>query len=149
MPRCGSINAAGGAGGAGGAGNASFPGGTGGDGGNAGSIFLDASSITESNSGDGKIFVLAGTQFNVQGGFGGSGGAGGGVPGTSGASNTFIQGSDYFGTLVILDPLSVPEINAGFQQVVKSGADATVFIGSETSEEDEDKAQKEFGSCKG
>jgi filamentous hemagglutinin family protein len=150
MTFIGSVLAAGGSGGAGGAGNASFPGGDGGAGGPAGSILLDASSITGSRTADGIIFVLAGTQFNVQGGLGGTGGAGGGVPGSSGLSNNFIKLDDYFGTIVVLDPLSVPEINAGFQQIVKGGDDSTIFVGGEKKEEEEeDKTQKEIGSCKG
>jgi hypothetical protein len=147
MTLFGSINASGGAGGAGGAGTASIAGGAGGNGGIGGSIFLDASSITESNAGDGIIFVLAGTQFNVQGGLGGSGGANGGLPGTSGSSNTFIQGSDYFGSIVILDPLSIPEINQAVQQIADDAA--TAFVGGEKQDEEEDKSQKELASCKG
>ena len=61
MTLFGSLNAAGGTGGAGGAGSASVAGGNGGAGGSAGAVFLDASSATGTQTGDGIIFVLAGS----------------------------------------------------------------------------------------
>jgi len=153
MTLFGSVIATGGAGGAGGAGNATNVGGAGGAGGNAGFIFLDASSSASSQTGDGIIFVLAGTQFNVQGGSGGAGGvdggAGAGAGGIAGSTNTFISMSDYFGTIVVLDPLSLPAVNSAFQQVVNGSDDSTVFVGGEDDKDkDENKSKKEFGSCK-
>jgi filamentous hemagglutinin family protein len=150
MTLFGSVLAGGGDGGAGGAAGGGFPAGTGGDGGAGGSIYLDASSVFDSRIGDGTIFVLAGTKFDVEGGFGG---AGSGSPGAAGASNIFVQNptgnSGYFGTIVILDPLSVPGINEGFQQIVEGGDDSTAFVGGEKEDEEEDKSQKELNSCKG
>ena len=153
MTLFGSVLAAGGAGGAGGSGSASVPGGSGGVGGNGGSIYLDASSTTDSRTGDGIIFVLAGTQFNIQGGTGGAGGAdlgaGAGSPGAAGQTlGTFNSMSDYFGTIVVLDPLSVPEVNSAYQQAVEGANDSSVFVGGEDDEKDEDKSKKEFGACK-
>lgn len=154
----GSIDASGGAGGTGGAGSASVVSGNGGSGGFGGSIFLDASSVSGSQTGDGIIFVLAGAQpffgdTSIPGGLGGApgidGGAGTGAAGTAGSPGTFIALSDYFGTIVILDPLAVPGINEGFQQVVEGGDDTTAFVGGEKKDEEEDKSQKELGSCKG
>jgi hypothetical protein len=150
----GSIDASGGAGGAGGAGTASIPGGIGGIGGVAGSIRLDASSVTDSGIGDGFIYVLAGTQFNVQGGAGGASGTSDGTTGSAGATGTFTQNADYFGTIVgldttLTDPPLGEEINSGFQQIVGSTGDAISFYGGEAPEEEEDKSQKEFASCKG
>jgi len=150
----GSIDASGGAGGTGGAGTASIPGGNGGLGGTAGSIYLDASSVTDSGIGDGFIYVLAGTQFNVQGGVGGESGTAGGTTGSAGATGTFTQNADYFGTIVgldttLTDPPLGEEINSGFQQIVGSTGDAISFYGGEAPEEEEDKSQKEFASCKG
>jgi len=93
MTLFGSVIATGGAGGAGGAGNATNVGGAGGAGGNAGFIFLDASSSASSQTGDGIIFVLAGTQFNVQGGSGGAGGVDGGAgAGAGGIAGSTIGG---------------------------------------------------------
>jgi hypothetical protein len=150
MTLFGSIDASGGSGGAGGAGNGTFQGGNGGAGGNAGFIYLDASSTTASATGDGFIFVLAGTQFNVLGGAGGAGGTGGGAGGAAGSTNTFISMSDYFGTILILDPLSLSEVNSAFQQVLNGSDDSTFFVGGEDDKDkDEDKSKKEFGSCKG
>jgi hypothetical protein len=142
MTLFGSVLAGGGDGGAGGAGGA-----IGGAGGGAGSIVLDASSSFDSRTGDGIIFVLAGTQFDVEGGVGGASGGGGG--GLAGSTGTFLQGSDYFGTIVVLDPLSVPEVNQAFQQIVEGNDDTTAFVGGEKEDEEEDKSQKELGSCKG
>jgi hypothetical protein len=142
MTLFGSILAGGGDGGAGGAG-----GGAGGNGGNSGTIYLDASSSFDSQTGDGIIFVLAGTAFDVEGGFGGA--SGGGGAGLAGSTGTFIQDSDYFGTIVVLDPLSVPEVNQGFQQIVEGIDDTTAFVGGEKEEEEEDQSQKELGSCQG
>ncbi|MGE3161602.1 MAG: filamentous hemagglutinin N-terminal domain-containing protein [Burkholderiales bacterium] len=157
MTLFGSLNAAGGTGGAGGAGSASVAGGNGGAGGSAGAVFLDASSATGTQTGDGIIFVLAGSSpffgTSISGGAGGAGGAdggaGSGIPGADGSSSSFLSGSDYFGTIVILDPLAIPEVNQGFQQVVEGNDDAVAFVGGEKEEEEEDKSQKEFGSCKG
>lgn len=155
MTLYGSVLANGGAGGAGGAGSGSFAGGAGGTGGGGGSIFLDASSTTGAAIGDGIIYVLAGTTFNTLRGLGGvggaDGGAGSGPTGSEGIAiqTTWVQGSDYFGTIVVLDPLSVPGVNEGFQQVVEGNDDTTAFVGGEKEEEEEDKSQKELGSCKG
>jgi hypothetical protein len=133
-------------------GSAANVGGNGGAGGNAGFIFLDASSVTGSQTGDGIIFVLAGTQFNVQGGAGGaggaSGGAGAGTGGAAGFSQSFVSMSDYFGTIVILDPLSIPEVNSSFQQTIAGTDESTDFVGGENEKKDESKSKKEFSSCK-
>ena len=155
MTLFGSVNASGGAGGAGGASGPSasgYAGGAGGAGGIAGSIYLDASSATGSATGDGIIFVLGGTQFNVQGGAGGAGGAdfgaGAGAGGLAGSTGTFNPMSDYFGTIVVLDPLSIPEVNSQFQQTLKASDQSTTFVGGEEEKKDEDKSKKEFGACK-
>jgi hypothetical protein len=147
----------GGAGGAGGAGSATVPGANGGAGGSAGSVFLNASSVSGAPLGDGIIFVLAGSSpffdTSISGGAGGAagadGGAGGGIVGIAGSSSTFLSGSDYFGTIVILDPLAIPEVNQAFQQIVEGNDDTTAFVGGEKEDEEEDKSQKELGSCKG
>ncbi|MGH8686919.1 MAG: beta strand repeat-containing protein [Burkholderiales bacterium] len=153
MTLFGSVLAAGGAGGAGGAGNAGNPGGAGGSGGIAGQILLDAGSVTNTKLDDGIIFVLAGTQFNVEGGFGGAGGAnegaGGGSGGLAGLTGSFIHLTDYFGTIVVLDPLSVSEINQSYQSIINGADGSTGVIGGEKKDEDKDKSQKELGSCKG
>lgn len=144
----GSIDASGGAGGAGGAGTASIPSGIDGVGGSGGTIYLDASSTTDSATGDGFIFVLSSTQFNVDGGTGT----------TTGSSGTFEQNSDYFGTIVGLDTVTDPildnlllseTVNSGFQQIIGGTGDAISFYGGEAPEEEEDKSQKELASCKG
>jgi filamentous hemagglutinin family protein len=154
----GSVNAAGGNGGAGGAGNATNIGGNGGAGGSAGPVYLDASSVTGTATGDGIIFVLAGSKpfFGdvILGGAGGAagvdGGAGAGTVGAAGGNSTFISMSDYFGTIVVLDPLSILEVNTNFQQTVNGADDSTTFVGGEDDKKkDEDKSKKEFGSCKG
>ena len=147
MTLFGSVLAAGGDGGAGGAGAGSFPGGSGGQGGLGGMIYLDASSVTNSQLGDGTIFVLAGTAFDINPGLGGAAGANGGSAGAPGTPGSGLF--TFFGTIVLLDPLSVPGINEGFQQVVKGGDDTTAFVGGEKEDEEEDKSQKELGSCKG
>ena len=56
--------------------------------------------------------------------------------------------SDYFGTIVILDPLSIPEVNSSFQQTIAGTDESTNFVGGEDEEKDEDKSKKEFSSCK-
>jgi hypothetical protein len=155
MTLFGSVLAGGGDGGAGGAGNPGIAGGNGGNGGSGGSVFLDASSVTDSRTGDGIIFVLAGAQpffgDSIQGGLGGAGGAdggaGAGVTGIAGISTPFVALSNYFGTIVILDPLSIPEINQAVQQTADDAA--TSFVGGEKEDEEEDKSQKELASCKG
>jgi hypothetical protein len=140
----GSIDASGGAGGTGGAGTASIPAGVDGIGGSGGMIYLDASSTTDSAIGDGFIYVLSSTRFNVEGGAGA----------TTGSSGTFEQNTDYFGTIVGLDTtltdlLLSEEFNSGFQQIIGSTGDAISFYGGEAPEEEEDKSQKELASCKG
>ncbi|HEU4644441.1 MAG TPA: filamentous hemagglutinin N-terminal domain-containing protein [Burkholderiales bacterium] len=155
----GSIDASGGAGGAGGAGTTSIPGGAGGLAGAGGVINLDASSTTGSKTGDGFIFVLASTQFNVDGGRGGAAGSLGGASATSGTSGTFEHNSDYFGTIIGLDPvltdplLTAPlvfdEVNSGLQQIVDGSEGTVAFVGGEKQDEEEDKSQKELASCKG
>jgi hypothetical protein len=150
----GSIDASGGAGGAGGAGTTSIPGGAGGLAGAGGVINLDASSTTGSKTGDGFIFVLASTQFNVDGGQGGAAGSLGGASATSGTSGTFEQNSDYFGTIVGLDPVQTEpllfgEVNSGLQQIVDGSEGTVAFVGGEKQDEEEDKSQKELASCKG
>jgi indolepyruvate ferredoxin oxidoreductase len=42
-----------------------------------------------------------------------------------------------------------PGVNEGFQQIVEGGNETTAFVGGEKQEEEEDKSQKELGSCKG
>lgn len=137
----GSLDASGGAGGAEGRGGA------------GGIIYLDASTSTDSQTGDGFIYVQPGTRFSVEGGSGRS----------SGVSGTFERNSDYFGTIVGIDTATDPrpgdplageprlseEIDAGFQQVVGSVDDAVAFFLGGDRAEDEDRSQTEFGSCKG